>query len=51
MEPVALAVDKLKSFAKSSQYFVEDIIHRCDNSACRNPVLCSFPSNRKIYGM
>ncbi|KAB1204054.1 hypothetical protein CJ030_MR8G028333 [Morella rubra] len=38
MEPVALAVDKLKSFAKSSQYFVEDIIHRCDNSACRNPI-------------
>jgi hypothetical protein len=39
MEPVALAVDKLKAFAKSSQYFIDDLIHRRDNSARRNPVL------------
>lgn len=39
MEPVALAVDKLKGFAKSSQDFVDGLIHRPDNSARRNPVL------------
>lgn len=38
MEPVALAVDKLKGFAKSSQDFVDGLIHRPDNSARRNPI-------------
>ncbi|XP_062163149.1 uncharacterized protein LOC133870113 [Alnus glutinosa] len=38
MEPVALAVDKLKAFAKSSQDFVDGLIHRRDDSARRNPI-------------
>jgi hypothetical protein len=42
MEPVALAVDKLKAFAKSSQDFVDGLIHRRDDSARRNPVLLFF---------
>ncbi|XP_059438794.1 uncharacterized protein LOC132171489 [Corylus avellana] len=38
MDPVALAVDKLKAFAKSSQDFVDDLIHRRDNLPRRNPI-------------
>lgn len=38
MEPVALAVDKLKSFAKSSQDFVHTLTHRPENSSSRNPI-------------
>ncbi|KAG2698296.1 hypothetical protein I3843_07G144400 [Carya illinoinensis] len=38
MEPVALAVDKLKAFVKSSQDFVDGFIHRRDNPARRNPI-------------
>ncbi|KAI4295605.1 hypothetical protein L6164_035631 [Bauhinia variegata] len=38
MEAVGVVCDKLKSFAKSSQDFVDNIIHHREHSARRNPI-------------
>ncbi|KAJ7957897.1 GDSL esterase/lipase [Quillaja saponaria] len=38
MEPVGKVFDNLKGFAKSSQDFVDNLIHRRERSARRNPI-------------
>lgn len=49
MEPVTLAVNKLKTFAKSSQDFVDGLIHRRDNSVRRNPIEILKRLQREVF--